>query len=145
MRISIPCAIVTLFAACFVLSCEEPTDTAYNDVRPDLQNHAAIIEKTITDMSKAEDASQMSAALRPFNASMGDILSMYRNARTHHPELRNIYRNPPDSLRAEIARIRELNSTLRDSLLMTARHSDDAGLRRQVADTISLINTLEDE
>ena len=128
-----------------MLSCEEPTDTSYNDLRPGLRNHAAVIEKTITDMSKAEDASHMSAALRPFNAYMGDILSMYRNARIQHPELRNIYRNPPESLSSEIARIRELNSTLRDSLLMTAKHSDDAGLRRQVVDTISLIDTLESE
>jgi len=145
MRISIFHGIVILLTAFCVLSCDEPTDTAYNDLRPGLQNHASVIEKTITDMSKAEDASHMSTALRPFNASMGDILSMYRNARIQHPELRNIYRNPPESLSGEIARIRELNSTLRDSLLMTAKHSDDAGLRRQVVDTISLIDTLESE
>ena len=96
-------------------------------------------------MRKSEDGSHMAAALLPFNTTMGDIITMYRNARTKYPELRNIYRNPPEQLSGEIVRIRELNSTLRDSLMMTAKHSDDAGLRRQVADTIGLINTLESE
>lgn len=144
MRISILLAIILLAAIC-MLSCDEPTDTAYNDLRPGLRNHAAVIEKTISDMSKAEDGPQMSAALRPFNASMADIITMYRNARTQYPELRNIYRNPPESLSGEIVRIRELNSTLRDSLMMTANHSDDAGLRRQVAETIGFIDSLDTE
>lgn len=132
--------VLLIIAASCNLSCEN-----YDDLKPGLRKQIIAIEKTIDGIRKAGNAEQMSAALSPFNAAMGDIILEWRAVRKKYPELKNLYTNPPSSLNAEITKIRHLNTTLKDSLVLTAHHSDNAGLRRRLMETINLINSLDYE
>lgn len=121
-------------------SCEN-----YDDLKPHLRNHTEILEKTIGSIRKADSSTRVSSALRTFNESMKEMLTEYRDAKMKHPGLKDLFINPPASLRDEVVRIGELNTALRHSLLLTVDHGSDAGLRLQLAETISLLDAFSRE
>lgn len=133
--------LILIFYSSFLLfSCEN-----YDDLKPYLQNHANILVKTISAIRKAGNPVQLSTALRTFNGDMNEIINKYREAKKTHPGLKCLFLNPPAPLRNDISRIQDLNTTLRHSLLLSVDHSSDANLRLHLAETISLLDTLNRE
>jgi len=124
----------------FAFACEN-----YDDLMPHLRNHAAILEKTIGSIRKSGSVTHVSSTLRTYNGSMKELLNEYREVKMKHPGLKDLFINPPASLRDEVARIGELNTALRHSLLLTADHGSDTELRIQLAETISLLDAFSRE
>jgi hypothetical protein len=136
---------ISLYALIIITSLLSFSCEDYDELRPLLRRHASELEKTAVSIRKSENSVQISTSLRAFNGSMNGILAEYRDAGKKHPGLKNIFVDPPSSIRNEVSRVLELNTALRHSLLLTVDHSADSSLRLHLAETISLLDALNRE
>jgi len=121
-------------------ACEE-----YGDLKPVLNVQINTLETTINGIRTSDTPAKTVIILRHFNEKMSVSYAEYLEARKKHPELEHLFKSPPSSLKAEVARIKNLSDTLRDTLIITSAHTGEPGMRRHLESTVVILDRIKSQ
>lgn len=101
----------------------------YADAKKALQENNTAMEKFVDDVEKAEDGTQVAAALTTFTLAMQGAKAQFEKLEEKYPEFKGLD-NPPAELKPEADKLETLTKKMSTAMMKVTQFMNDPAVKR---------------